>query len=253
MVEDKTASQFQVVRRVMTSPEVDAVVCATDAGREGELIFRYIYEAAGCRKPVRRLWVSSLTEGAIREGFRALKPGRDYDGLADAAKGRSRADWLVGMNLSRLYTLAGGDTLSVGRVQTPTLAMVVERELAIRDFVPKEYLEVVATFGPAGPEGPQGSYQGTWFRPAEPGKEKEWDSREARRLPADGVEAKAVVARVRGGPRGRGVRHRRDEADGGAAALRSDGAAAPRQPPVRLSAPSAPWSWRRRCTRSTSC
>ncbi|WP_331107709.1 DNA topoisomerase 3, partial [Archangium sp.] len=199
VVEEKTASQFQVVRRVMSAPEVDTVVCATDAGREGELIFRYIYEAAGCRKPVKRLWVSSLTEGAIREGFRALRLGRDYEPLADAAKGRSRADWLVGMNLSRLYTLAGGDTLSVGRVQTPTLAMVVERELAIRDFVPQEYLEIVATFGPAGPEGPQGSYQGVWFRPAQPGKEKEWDAREARRLPAKGEEAKEVVARVKTG------------------------------------------------------
>jgi hypothetical protein len=77
---------------------------ATDAGREGELFFRYIYEAAGCRKPVKRLWVSSLTEGAIRDGFRSLRPGRDYEPLADAARGRSRADWLVGMNLSRLYT-----------------------------------------------------------------------------------------------------------------------------------------------------
>jgi DNA topoisomerase-3 len=199
VVEEKTASQFQVVRRVMNAPEVDSVVCATDAGREGELIFRYIYEAAGCRKPVRRLWVSSLTEGAIREGFRALKPGRDYEPLADAAKGRSRADWLVGMNLSRLYTLAGGDTLSVGRVQTPTLAMVVERELAIRDFVPRDYLEIVATFGPVGPEGPQGAYQGTWFRPAEPGKEKEWDAREARRLSADGEEAGRIVERVKAG------------------------------------------------------
>ncbi|WP_239014903.1 DNA topoisomerase 3 [Archangium violaceum] len=199
VVEERTASQFKVVRRVMTAPEVDAVVCATDAGREGELIFRYIYEAAGCRKPVKRLWVSSLTEGAIREGFRSLRPGRDYEPLADAAKGRSRADWLVGMNLSRLYTLACGDTFSVGRVQTPTLAMVVERELAIRDFVPKDYLEIVATFGPAGPEGPQGSYQGTWFRPAEPGREKEWDAREARRLPADGEEAKRIVERVKTG------------------------------------------------------
>jgi DNA topoisomerase-3 len=198
VVEEKTASQFQVVRRVMNAPDVDGVVCATDAGREGELIFRYIYEAAGCRKPVRRLWVSSLTEGAIREGFRTLKPGRDYEPLADAAKGRSRADWLVGMNLSRLYTLACGDTFSVGRVQTPTLAMVVERELAIRDFVPQEYLEVLATFDPAGPEAP-GRYQGTWFRPALPGKEKEWDAREARRLPADGEEARAVVARVKAG------------------------------------------------------
>ncbi|MFL5351391.1 DNA topoisomerase 3 [Archangium sp.] len=199
VVEEKTASQFKVVRRVMTAPEVDGVVCATDAGREGELIFRYIYEAAGCRKPVRRLWVSSLTEGAIREGFRALKSGKEYDGLADAARGRSRADWLVGMNLSRLYTLACGDTFSVGRVQTPTLAMVVERELAIRDFVPRDYLEIVATFGPAGPEGPQGSYQGTWFRPAERGQEKEWDAREARRLSADGEEAGRIVERVKAG------------------------------------------------------
>ena len=199
VTEQKTASQFQVVRRVMSAPEVEAVVCATDAGREGELIFRYIYEAAGCRKPVKRLWVSSLTEGAIREGFRSLRPGRDYDGLADAAKGRSRADWLVGMNLSRLYTLACGDTFSVGRVQTPTLAMLVERELAIRDFVPKDYLEILATFGPADSRGPQGSYQGTWFRPAEKGKEKEWDAREARRLPADGEEAQRIVSRVESG------------------------------------------------------
>ncbi|OJT25253.1 recombinase RecQ [Archangium sp. Cb G35] len=200
VVQDKTASQFKVVKRVVNAPEVDTVVCATDAGREGELIFRYIYEAAGCRKPVKRLWVSSLTEGAIRDGFRALKPGREYEPLADAAKGRSRADWLVGMNLTRLYTLAcGGDMLSVGRVQTPTLAMVVERELAIRDFVPKDYLEILATFGPAGAEGPQGSYQGTWFRPAEPGKEKEWDAREARRLSADGEEAGRIVERVKTG------------------------------------------------------
>ncbi|MET0402546.1 MAG: DNA topoisomerase 3 [Cystobacter sp.] len=199
VVEEKTASQFQVVRRVLTAPEVDSVVCATDAGREGELIFRYIYEAAGCRKPVRRLWVSSLTEGAIREGFRTLKPGRDYEPLADAARGRSRADWLVGMNLSRLYTLACGDTFSVGRVQTPTLAMVVERELAIRDFVPQEYLEVIATFAPAAPEAPPGRYQGTWFRPALPGGEKEWDAREARRLPSDGAEARAIVERVKAG------------------------------------------------------
>ncbi|WP_052518588.1 DNA topoisomerase 3 [Archangium violaceum] len=200
VVQQKTASQFKVVKRVMNASEVDVVVCATDAGREGELIFRYIYEAAGCRKPVKRLWVSSLTEGAIRDGFRALKPGRDYEPLADAAKGRSRADWLVGMNLTRLYTVAcGGDMLSVGRVQTPTLAMVVERELAIRDFVPKDYLEIVATFGPEGPEGPRGSYQGTWFRPAEPGKEKEWDAREARRLSADGEEAGRIVERVKTG------------------------------------------------------
>ncbi|WP_224247533.1 DNA topoisomerase 3 [Hyalangium gracile] len=202
VVSENTRSQFSVVREVMNSPEVSAVVCATDAGREGELIFRYIYEAAGCRKPVKRLWVSSLTESAIREGFRQLKEGAAYDALADAARGRSRADWLVGMNLSRLYTLGGGEMLSVGRVQTPTLAMVVERELAIRDFVPEDYLEVVATFLPQAAEVPAGArYRGTWFREVDPktGAKLAEGAREARRLHADGVEAGEVMARVRTG------------------------------------------------------
>jgi DNA topoisomerase-3 len=201
VVSESTRSQFAVVREVMNAPEVSAVVCATDAGREGELIFRYIYEAAGCRKPVKRLWVSSLTESAIREGFRQLKEGQAYEPLADAAKGRSRADWLVGMNLSRLYTLAGGEMLSVGRVQTPTLAMVVERELAIRDFVPEDYLEVVATFVPQSEAVAAGArYQGTWFREADPKVARTAEAvREARRLPADGMEAGEVMARVRTG------------------------------------------------------
>ncbi|WP_244219642.1 DNA topoisomerase 3 [Corallococcus interemptor] len=207
VVSDSTKGQFEVVRRVMNAPEVSGVVCATDAGREGELIFRYIYAAAGCRKPVRRLWVSSLTERAIRDGFQHLKDGKEYAPLADAAMGRSRADWLVGMNLSRLYTLASGtygSMLSVGRVQTPTLAMVVERELAIRDFVPRDYLEVVATFSPRGKGAPVGArYQGTWFRSGPDGKPvipPGFESvREARRLDADGVEAGRVIDRVRSG------------------------------------------------------
>ncbi|HZI16490.1 MAG TPA: DNA topoisomerase 3 [Myxococcus sp.] len=207
VVSQETRSQFEVVKRVLNAPEVSSVVCATDAGREGELIFRYIYEAAGCRKPVRRLWVSSLTERAIQDGFRKLADGRQYEPLAAAAMGRSRADWLVGMNLSRLYTLAHGghgEMLSVGRVQTPTLAMVVERELAIRDFVPRDYLEVVATFVPqAKGLAPDARYKGTWFRSGPdgrpvvpPGME---GTREARRLDADGVEAQAVIDRVRRG------------------------------------------------------
>jgi DNA topoisomerase-3 len=145
---ESTRAQFEVVRRALTQKGVEGVVCATDAGREGELIFRFIYEAAGCRLPVKRLWISSLTDTAIREGFARLKPQRDFDGLAAAALGRSRADWLVGMNLSRAYGLALDEKLSVGRVQTPTLALLVERELAIRDFVPEDFLEVVATFSP---------------------------------------------------------------------------------------------------------
>jgi len=192
VVLEETEQQFEVVRKILTSPKVGRVVCATDAGREGELIFRYIYEAAGCDKPVSRLWISSLTAEAIRAGFDSLRDGHAYDPLADAARGRSRADWLVGMNLSRAYALvlrqevsAG---LSVGRVQTPTLALVVERELAIRAFVPEDYLEVVATF-----QMPSGAaYQATWFNPqGEKGRET--------RLPPDGEEASRILDRARAG------------------------------------------------------
>lgn len=105
VIPESTKEQFEAVRKVINAPDVERVVCATDAGREGELIFRYIYEAAGCRKPVSRLWISSLTADAIRKGFAKLRDGKDFEPLADAARGRSRADWLVGMNLSRAYTL----------------------------------------------------------------------------------------------------------------------------------------------------
>ncbi len=183
-------AQFEVIRKILSMRGVDRVIAATDAGREGELIFRTIYEAAGCTKPVQRLWISSLTPEAIRDGFRRLRDGRDFDGLADAARGRSRADWLVGMNLSRAYSLAFDLDLSVGRVQTPTLAMIVLREKAIRSFVPEDYLEVVASFRLAMPAGPA-VYAGTWFRPG--GGDK------PRRLPRDGEEARSIVARARKG------------------------------------------------------
>jgi DNA topoisomerase-3 len=161
LVAEDTRAQFAVVKELLRERDVREIVCATDAGREGELIFRYIYAASGCARPVRRLWISSLTPDAIRKGFAALRPLSDFDPLADAAQGRSRADWLVGMNLSRAATLAHGELFSVGRVQTPTLALLVEREQAIRAFVPEDYLEVVATFG-APPEnaGPQESAVG---------------------------------------------------------------------------------------------
>src|ERR1700678_1981913 len=191
VIYEKTKDQFEIVRKILCSPRVGRVICATDAGREGELIFRYIYEAAGCSKPIRRLWISSLTPEAIRKGFDAIKPGADYEPLADAARGRSRADWLVGMNLSRAYTLTYGDELSVGRVQTPTLAMVVERELAVRRFVPEVYLEVIATFRPS--VRPQAeAYKGTWVRDLE-------EIQKSARLPADGVEAGQIAARAKTG------------------------------------------------------
>ncbi len=201
VVGERTRDQLEVVRRVINAPEVERLICATDAGREGELIFRYIYQATGCRKPFSRLWISSLTTDAIRRGFEGLREGRELDPLADAARGRSQADWLVGMNLSRACTLAyaaQGEVLSVGRVQTPTLAMVVERELAIRAFVPEDYREVVATFAPAdgGTAGDRAAgdatYEGTWFRGPKA-------TREARRLPADGAEAERIVERARDG------------------------------------------------------
>ncbi|MBC7924482.1 MAG: RecQ family ATP-dependent DNA helicase, partial [Bryobacteraceae bacterium] len=189
IVSEKTKDQYEVVRKILSSPRVDSVVCATDAGREGELIFRYIYEASGCTKPVQRLWISSLTPEAIRDGFAKLKDGAEYDALADAARGRSRADWLVGMNLSRAYTLACNEEFSVGRVQTPTLAILVERELAVRNFVPEDYRNVVATFSPR--QGQQ--YDGTWFRPGiEP-----MDT--AMKLPSDGEEAGTIAGRVKTG------------------------------------------------------
>jgi DNA topoisomerase-3 len=191
VVYEKTRDQFETVRKILLSPRVGSVICATDAGREGELIFRYIYEAAGCSKPVSRLWISSLTPDAIRRGLETVKPAREYEPLADAARGRSRADWLVGLNLSRAYTIAYGDELSVGRVQTPTLAMVVDRELAIRNFVPEDYIEVVAEFRPSGKPDAE-AYRGTWVRDVE-------DIQKSARLPADGVEAAAIVARARSG------------------------------------------------------
>ncbi len=198
VVVDDTKSQFAIVRKILKSRAVDHVICATDAGREGELIFRYIYEAAECKKPFSRLWISSLTPDAIRNGFSRLKKGSEYDTLADAARGRSRADWLVGMNLSRAYSLVLDSHISVGRVQTPTLAILVDREIAIRAFVPEDYLEVVATFRPlskAGEPGPL-SYEGTWSRPRERGKESPEGPSLRRRLAFDGEEAKRIVARA---------------------------------------------------------
>jgi DNA topoisomerase-3 len=195
VVSESTREQFDHVRRILNAPEVAEIVCATDAGREGELIFRYIYEAAGCRKVVRRLWISSLTPAAIAKGFRELRAGGDFDALARAAKARSRADWLVGMNLSRAYSTVRGDVLSVGRVQTPTLAMVVARELEIRAFVPEDYCEVAATFGLARasdglrPESgvTQGTYTGVWFLG------------DRTRLDKSGEEAARIVTRVKSG------------------------------------------------------
>ena len=131
--------QFAVLRSLMERPNVTGLVCATDAGREGELIFRFVYQMAGCKKPFKRLWISSMEDAAIREGFAHLKPGADYDDLYQSALCRAQADWLVGINATRLFSILYHKTLTVGRVQTPTLNMLVDREAKIRKFKKEKY------------------------------------------------------------------------------------------------------------------
>lgn len=139
-IKEDTKEQYDVLYALLHDNRVEAVVCATDAGREGELIFRLVYEMAGCHKPMERLWISSMEESAIRDGFDNLKPGSDYDNLYYSALCRQEADWLVGINGTRLFTVIyGGKTLKVGRVQTPTLAMLVEREAKIMNFKKEQY------------------------------------------------------------------------------------------------------------------
>ena len=139
-VKPDTKAQYDVLCQLMHRKDVTATICATDAGREGELIFRLVYEMAGCDKPIKRLWISSMEESAIREGFENLQPGSDYDNLYHSALCRQEADWLVGINGTRLFTvLYGGKVLKVGRVQTPTLAMLVDREAKIMNFQKEKY------------------------------------------------------------------------------------------------------------------
>ncbi len=143
----QTSKQFRAVSSLLLSSEVDKVVIATDAGREGELVARWIIRKAGCKKPMMRLWISSQTDKAIREGFASLKPASQYDNLYKSAQCRAEADWLVGLNVSRALTCKHNAQLSAGRVQTPTLAMIVKREEEILRFRPKDYFTVKADFG----------------------------------------------------------------------------------------------------------
>lgn len=142
-----TKKQYSVVRKLLKSDEVTSVIIATDAGREGELVARWILQKAACKKPIQRLWISSQTDKAIREGFQNLRDGKDYENLYCSAQARAEADWLVGLNVTRALTCKYNARLSAGRVQTPTLAMIVERENAIRKFSPREYYNVKADMG----------------------------------------------------------------------------------------------------------
>jgi DNA topoisomerase III len=178
----KAKKQLKVIHKLMKRDDVDRIINACDAGREGELIFAYIYETAGIDKPVQRLWVSSMTKQAIREGFEKLRPGEELEPLEAAARSRSEADWLIGMNATRAATIRGrawvGGVVSLGRVQTPTLAMMVQREREIQAFTPEPYRLVRARFDPR--------YEGLWFEGDET------------RIFGDLARAEQIVAKVTG-------------------------------------------------------
>jgi DNA topoisomerase-3 len=192
---ERNEQRLNVLLRLMKRKDVEGLINACDAGREGELIFRYLVQHAKVKKPIERLWLQSMTQQSIRDGFAKLRPDRELLSLADAAKSRSEADWLVGINGTRAMTAfnskEGGFYLTtVGRVQTPTLAILVEREEKIRAFVPKDYWEVHARFGAKA-----GEYAGKWFDPEF--KRDDDAERKADRL-WDAAKAAAVVAECRG-------------------------------------------------------
>src|ERR687884_390015 len=178
----KAKKQLGVIHKLLKRADVDRVINACDAGREGELIFAYIWETAGVEKPVERLWISSMTKQAIREGFERLRPGSQLEPLEAAARSRSEADWLVGMNATRAATIRGrawvGGVVSLGRVQTPTLAMMVQREREIQAFTPEPYRIIRAQFDPR--------YEGMWFEGDE------------NRIFGDLSRAEAIVGKVTG-------------------------------------------------------
>lgn len=168
----KQRQQFAVIKKLLK--DAPLVINACDAGREGELIFRYICRAAGYKGPVKRFWASSLTPQAIKEGFKNLQDGSAYDNLAAAAECRSQGDWLIGINGTRAYTVKHGVLLSVGRVQTPTLAMLVNREKEIREFKSEPFWQLIATFVSS-----KGEYEGQWFKDKE---HRIWDEQTAKAI-----------------------------------------------------------------------
>ncbi len=177
----KSKKQLNVIHKLLKRDDIDNVINACDAGREGELIFTHVYETSGVDKPVQRLWINSMTKQAIRDGFESLRPGAQLEPLREAARSRSEADWLVGMNATRAATIRGrawvGGVVSIGRVQTPTLAMIVKREREIQAFIPEPYWLVHASFDPR--------YEGLWF---------EGDETRLK----DGKRADEIVEKVKG-------------------------------------------------------
>jgi DNA topoisomerase-3 len=178
------AQQFEVVKGLFNRKDVKMIINAADAGREGELIFRLVYDHAGCDKPFKRLWISSMTDEAIKKGFEGLHEGSKYDNLAKAALCRSRADWLVGMNLTRAYTKKYDTKYTLGRVQTPTLAMVVARHLEIQNFVSKDYWEINAVLE---------DFKAQWFNPEEKEQPARLDNLETATEVSERIKGKTAV------------------------------------------------------------
>lgn len=183
---DKTVKQLKIINQLMKRDDVDSLICATDSGREGELIFRYIYHYAKCKKPFQRLWISSMTDKAILEGFEKLKDGSAYNNLYLSAKCRSEADWLVGINATRAYTTQNNVLLSIGRVQTPTLALIVQRQKEIDDFIPKDYFELQGNFG---------DFLGVWFE-EKPSETKIFDEEKAKLISQKVLGQEGVVKKI---------------------------------------------------------
>jgi DNA topoisomerase III len=197
----KAAKQLKAIHKLLQRDDVDRIVNACDAGREGELIFAYIYETSGVDKPVERLWINSMTKQAIREGFEQLRPGEQLRQLEAAARSRSEADWLVGMNATRAATIRGrawvGGVVSLGRVQTPTLALMVKREREIQAFVPEPYWLVHAQFAEASLAMPSGGGGGSAAAPVLRSYEGLWFEGDETRL-KEAKRAEEIVAKVSG-------------------------------------------------------
>src|SRR6476659_714983 len=194
---ESSTDRFAQLKKLIARKDIKQIVNACDAGREGELIFTYLCQLAKNKHPVKRLWLQSMTPQAIREGFRRLRDGAEMKGLADAARSRSESDWLIGINgtraiTKRMFGSRGRHVASVGRVQTPTLAIVYAREVEIRNFKPREFWRVTATFEVA-----KGTYEGTYQRPEFKKSDDEHDRVD--RL-WDRAAAEAVVAACQGAP-----------------------------------------------------
>jgi len=183
---EKTVKQLNVITNLVNRKDVESLICATDSGREGELIFRYIYNYTKSDKSFQRLWISSMTDEAIQKGFDELKDGKEYDNLYHSAKCRSESDWLVGINATRAYTTKNYVLLSVGRVQTPTLGLIVNRYLEIEDFTPQDYYEVQSDYG---------EFKGTWFK-GKVGESKILERDKAEAIAGKIIDEKGVVTKM---------------------------------------------------------